>query len=60
MPQILMVVVEAPVFKDPVGSLWVPCSDSYNSEIVNGGTLDLLALYLRSILESLNFLGPGC
>ena len=27
---------------------------------VDGGTLNFLALYISSILESLNFLGPGC
>ena len=30
------------------------------TKIVNGGTLNFLALYISSILESLNFLGPGC
>ena len=30
------------------------------TQIVNGGTLNFLALYNGSILESLNFLGPGC
>ena len=26
----------------------------------NGGTLNFVALYISSIVESLNFLGPGC
>ena len=30
------------------------------TQIVNGGTLNFLALDTGSILESLNFLGPGC
>ena len=29
------------------------------TQIVNGGTLNFLALYISSIIESLNFLGPG-
>ena len=28
--------------------------------VVNGGTVNFFALYISSILESLNFLGPGC
>ena len=31
-----------------------------HTEIVNGGTLNFLALYTSSIFQSLNFLGPGC
>ena len=27
---------------------------------MNGGTLNFLALYISSIFQSLNFLGPGC
>ena len=30
------------------------------TKIVNGGTLNILALCISAILESLNFLGPGC
>ena len=30
------------------------------NNLVNGGTLHFLALYVSSIIESLNFLGPGC
>ena len=28
--------------------------------LVNGGTLNFVALYVSSIVESLSFLGPGC
>ena len=32
----------------------------FRSWIVNGETLNFLAIYISSILESLIFLGPGC
>ena len=30
------------------------------TQIADGGTLNFLALYIGSILESLSFAGPGC
>ena len=39
-----------------------PQADSQGQllNLVNGVTLNFVALYISSILESLNFLGPGC